>query len=222
MTTVSPDSTGCVHRFIGVGLAIHLQGEVLVLRLPHGLEAGNCGKGPANLVGWNKGRSPIHQLLHLFVLLLEGPDLLFVLPGRLFMGLLHFCQFPLKSQHHCYLVCFGHPLTCHTAGRYHLLWFLHTILSAPRWVPIVLERVWNLENDCSCFHLWSVYDAPNSLLHLPPLVRLAPQTGMVLAEGTPTLKSVGMLALRCQSTIDNDVPFLLEMRVIYITLMGLH
>ena len=154
MTTVSRDSTGCVHCFIRVGLTIHLQGEVLVLRLPLGLEADSCGKGPANLVGWNKGRSPIHQLLHLFVLLSEVLDPFFILPGCLFMGLLHLCQFPLKSQHHCCLICFGHPLTCHTVGRYHLLLFLHTLLSAPRWAPIVLERVLN-------FHFRLVYNTPS-------------------------------------------------------------
>jgi len=75
---------------------------------------------------------------------------------------------------------------------------------------IILERIWHLENDCSYFHLRSVTNTPSSLLCLPPLGRLAPQAGMVPAEGTPTLKSVGVLALGCQSTIDNDVPFSLK------------
>ena len=30
---------------------------------------------------------------------------------------------------------------------------------------------------------------------------------MVLAEGTPTLKSDGVLVFGCQSTVDNDVHF---------------
>ena len=44
--------------FIGVGLTIHLQGEVLVPRLPLGLGVGSCDEGPANLVGRDKGRPP--------------------------------------------------------------------------------------------------------------------------------------------------------------------
>jgi len=74
----------------------------------------------------------------------------------------------------------------------------------------LLERVRDLENDCSCSHIRSVTDAPSSLSRLPPLGRLAPLAGIILAEGTPTLKSIGMLALGCQSTVDNDVPFFLK------------
>ena len=127
-----------------------------------------------------------------------------------FWYLLHLCQFLLESQHHCCLVCFGHSLSSHIAGWYHLLLLIHTILSAPRWAPIVLKRVWGLENNCSCLYLRSVTDAPSSLLHFPSFDRLAPHARVVPAEGTPTLKSVGVLALRCQSTVDNDVPFSLK------------
>ena len=132
---VSPNGTCCVHRFVLVGLVIHLQGGVLVLRLPLSLGADSCGEGPTNLVGWNKGWSPLHQFLHLYVLLSEVPDLFFVLLDCLFMGLLHFCQLSLENQHYCCLVCFRHSLAYHTTGRYHLLLFLHAILSTPRWAP---------------------------------------------------------------------------------------
>lgn len=63
---------------------------------------------------------------------------------------------------------------------------------------------------CSHFHLWSVYDVPSFLFHLPPLGRLTPQAGMIPAEDISTLKSVRVLALGCQSTIDNDVSFSLK------------
>jgi len=44
------------------------------------------------------------------------------------------------------------------------------------------------------------------MLHLPPLGRLVAEAGMVSAEGNPTIKSVRVSALGCQSTVDNDVP----------------
>ena len=59
----------------------------------------------------------------------------------------------------------------------------------------------------------STLDRPlmlQTLLRLPLLGRLAPQAGMVPAEGIPMLKSVEVLTLGCQSTIDNDVPFSLK------------
>jgi len=40
--------------------------------------------------------------------------------------------------------------------------------------------------------------------------RLTPQAGGVPAEGTPTLKSVGVSTLDCQKTVNNDVHFSLE------------
>ena len=58
------------------------------------------------------------------------------------------------------------------------------------------------------------------MFRLPPLGRLISQAGMVLAEGTPTLKSVRVSAFGCQSTVDNDV-HVLRVCVIYITLMDL-
>jgi len=44
----------------------------------------------------------------------------------------------------------------------------------------------------------------------PPLGRLAPQVGMVPAEDTPILKSVGV-TLGCQSIVDNDINYGLTM-----------
>jgi len=54
--------------------------------------------------------------------------------------------------------------------------------------------------------LWSVTIITGFLFLLLLLGRLAPQEEMVPAEGIPTLKSVRVLALGCQSTVDNDVP----------------
>jgi len=47
-------------------------------------------------------------------------------------------------------------------------------------------------------------------MYLAPLGRPAPQAGLVPAQGTPTLKSVGVPVFGCQSIVDNDVPFSLK------------
>jgi len=93
----------------------------------------------------------------------------------------------------------------------------HAIISAPWWAPIVLEQVWVLENDSSCLYLRSTTDALSLLFRLPSLGRLDPQAVVVPAEGTPTLKSVGVSALGCQSIVDNDVPFSLEYMLFILT-----
>jgi len=47
-------------------------------------------------------------------------------------------------------------------------------------------------------------------MHSTPLGHPAPQAEVVPAEGTPTLKLVGVSVLRCQSTVDNNVHFSLK------------
>ena len=105
-----------------------------------------------------------------------------------------------------------HPnnLTFHSPSR-HFLSFLFTssskqILKEIKKIGRVLERVLGSRERLLFHSLRSVTVTANFLLHLPPLTRLVSQTGMVPAEGTPTLKSVRVSTLGCQSIIDNDVP----------------
>jgi len=72
-------------------------------------------------------------------------------------------------------------------------------------MPIVLERVLETRQRLLFYSLRSIAVTINFLPRLPSLGRLVSQAGMVPAEGTPTLKSVRVSALGCQSTVDNDV-----------------
>jgi len=44
------------------------------------------------------------------------------------------------------------------------------------------------------------------MFHLSPFGRLVVRAEMVPTEGTPTIKSVRVSTLGCESTVDNDVP----------------
>lgn len=83
-------------------------------------------------------------------------------------------------------------------------WYLNGPSLMDRIRRFVLERVWSLENNSFCLYLLSVC---SKLPASPFFFQSSDSTcGVVPAEDTPTLKSVGMSALECQSTVDHDVP----------------
>jgi len=73
-------------------------------------------------------------------------------------------------------------------------------------IIIVLERRLGFRERLFLYSFRSVVVTPSFLFRLPPLDRLVLQAGMVPAEDTPTLKSVRVSTLGCQSTVYNDVP----------------
>jgi len=70
---------------------------------------------------------------------------------------------------------------------------------------MVLERVLRSKERLFFYFLRSITVTVNFLFRLSLLGRLVSQAEMIPAEDTPTLKSVRMSALGCQSTVDNDV-----------------
>jgi len=71
---------------------------------------------------------------------------------------------------------------------------------------VFLNGCWGSREQLFFYSLRSVTITASFLFRLPPLGRLVSLAGMVPVEGTPTLKSVRVSALGCQSTVDNDVP----------------